>query len=120
MNILQGKVRKITYVSDQIKQIILCVGDLIMDLNCPANTIYNFISFVHKEKEKSNKNSNDIIKINYSSSYKKEITWSVADIIMNQNCSSDTIIKLIKLIHGESKRLCRNDIIENLNLHCLI
>lgn len=67
----------------------------------------------------------DLIKHNtrkslYVTPQRRELILCVSDLIMDYECPHDTIKKIIKLIHKESKKLKRHDVIENLNLHCLI
>ena len=51
---------------------------------------------------------------------RREIVLCLSDLIMDTNITAVTIKKIVKLIYKEAKRLRRHDVIENLNLHCLI
>lgn len=56
----------------------------------------------------------------YSIPQLKQVTLCVSDLVMDMEVPSDTVRKIVKLLYKESVKLDRFDIIENLNLHCLI
>jgi len=51
---------------------------------------------------------------------RKELLKCVDDLIMDENLPVATINKIVKLVYRESLNLKRHDVIENLDLHCLI
>ncbi len=51
---------------------------------------------------------------------RKELVKCVDDLVMDENLPVATLNKIVKLIYKESLRLNRQDVIENLDLHCLI
>lgn len=51
---------------------------------------------------------------------RKEIVLCLDDLLMDHACSNKVIRKIIKLIHKESVRLNRKDVLENMDLHLLL